>query len=412
MLEDVPCSMTRHARGMQRASGGVPPLDLARQLDEVAPSLRQAFERVLASGCFILGPEVDAFEAEFADFSGTSACVAVGNGTDAIELGLRALGVGPGDEVIVPALTFIATALAVLRLGARPCIVDVDAVHLLIDPEAVSAGINSRTRAIVPVHLYGQPAPCELLPRIGGIPILEDAAQAQGATRLGQPVGALGRLAATSFYPGKNLGALGDGGAVITDDESLATRLRALRNYGSPAKYSHPDVGFNSRLDEIQAAFLRVRLPLLERDNAARSLAAERYENLLGDLSGLERPSALDGNTHVWHVYAVRLPSDLKVSRDEVLRRLKDAKIGASVHYPLPLHLNGALSALGYVRGCFPIAEDACARLVSLPIFPEISEAEQEQVARSLAEALKGAGMHKPRSLTPLEPGCRETTER
>lgn len=370
----------------------VPLADLRAEHARLRPELDAAYERVLASSTFILGPEVAAFERDFAAWARVRHCVSVANGTDALELGLRALSVGAGDEVIVPAHTFIATALAVLRCGAVPKLVDVDPHYLLLDPQAAAAAVSARTRAIIPVHLYGQAAPCEELPRgSGASAILEDAAQAHGASRFGRPVGTLGRLAATSFYPGKNLGALGDGGAVITDDAALADRVRKLRNYGSEQKYHHPTIGFNSRLDEMQAAFLRVKLSLLAEGNEARRDAADRYDSQLASLEQLELPAVAPGNVSVWHLYVVRVRPGAGITRDAVVHRLREAGVHASVHYPLPVHLHGALSGLGYRHGQFPVAEDATARMLSLPLFPGVTPAQQDFVVDCLRGAL-GAG--------------------
>ncbi len=372
----------------------IPLVDLAAQHAEVAGEIARGIESVVARSAFILGEEVRRFEEAFAAASGAAHCVGVGNGTDAIELMLRALNIGSsgasgaggaGDEVLVPANTFIATALAVARAGARPVLVDCDPFHL-IDPERVEAAVTERSRAILPVHLYGQAAAMEALAEIAarhGLHLLEDAAQAHGARRHGHPAGSLGEAAAFSFYPGKNLGAYGDAGAVVTSSEDLAARLRKLRNWGGERKYHHPELGFNSRLDTLQAVVLAAKLARLPDWNAARRRAAANYDALLADLPEVETPRVLPGNDHVWHLYVVRVPR-----RDAVLARLQAQGIGAGVHYPVPLHLHGALAHLGHRRGDFPAAERAAAEVLSLPIHPHLTCDQQERVAGCLRAAV------------------------
>jgi dTDP-4-amino-4,6-dideoxygalactose transaminase len=363
----------------------IPLVDLALQHREIATEVERGFAEVCARSAFVLGAEVARFEEEFARFSGVAHCVGVANGTDALELVLRAIDVGPGDEVVVPANTFAATALAVMRAGATPVLVDCDPVHHLIDVEAVRARLGPRVRAVIPVHLYGQMAAMEELGAVAGaagVHVVEDAAQAHGATRVRTGPGGFGVAAATSFYPGKNLGAYGDGGAVLTSD-AVATRIRALRNYGSDVKYRHPERGFNSRLDTLQAVVLRAKLARLAAWNDARRTAAYRYDELLGGIPGVTLPATLAGNTHVWHLYVVRVPE-----RDRVLARLAAAGIDAGVHYPVPLHLHGAFAGLGHRAGDFPVAEAAAAAVLSLPIFPGITPAQQERVAAALRAAL------------------------
>ncbi len=364
----------------------IPLVDLAYQHDLIAEKVRRGFEEVIASNSFILGPPVAAFEREYARFSETGHCVGVASGTDALELVLRALGVGPGDEVILPANTFIATALAVLRAGATPVLVDQDSRTHLVSATPVAERIGPRTRAIVAVHLYGQLAPVEELAtlcRETGVVLLEDAAQCHGARRHGRQAGSLGAAAATSFYPGKNLGAYGDAGAVLTQDEEIAERIRQLRDYGRRAPYEHVVAGFNSRLDSLQAVVLLAKLEHLADWNEARRQAARRYDALLADLPAVIRPLTLEGNEHVWHLYVIRVPG-----RDRVLEKLRAEGIGAGVHYPLPLHLQPALRALGHRPGDFPQAEQAAREVLSLPIHPGIRAAQQERVAGVLRSAL------------------------
>lgn len=367
------------------SGASIPLVDLAAQHAEIADEVAAGFARVFAESAYILGGDVRAFEEAFASFSGIAHCVGMGNGTDAIELALRALEIGEGDEVLVPANTFIATALGALRAGAWPVLVDCDAHHLM-DPGQVAARLTPRTRALLPVHLYGQMADMEALGEIAaahGLVILEDAAQAQGARRNGRSPGAFGRAAASSFYPGKNLGAYGDAGAVLTGDAELADRLRRLRNWGSDRKYYHPELGFNSRLDTLQAVVLSAKLRRLAAWNEARRQAAARYDRLLAGIEGIELPRTLPGNEHVFHLYVVRVPR-----RDRVLARLQAEGIGAGIHYPTPLHLHGALRHLGYRQGDFPAAERAAEEVLSLPMHPHLTEAEQERVAACLRAAL------------------------
>ena len=367
--------------------GPIPLVDLAAAHAEVAAEIAAGWERVLARTAFILGDEVDEFERAFAAFCGAGHCVGVASGTDALELALRALDVGRDDEVILPANTFVATALAVTRAGATPVLVDVDPASLLIDPDGLRAALSPRTRAVMPVHLFGQVAPMEdVLPAAdaAGVHVVEDAAQAHGATRHGVAAGAFGVAAGSSFYPGKNLGAYGDGGAVLTSSADLAARLRALRNYGSDRKYHHPEAGFNSRLDTLQAVVLSVKLARLAEGNAARRAAAARYDHLLDDLEDVTRPVTLPGNEHVFHLYVIRVPR-----RDEVLAHLNQAGIGAGVHYPVPVHLQGGMAPLGYRPGAFPVTEAAAAEILSLPLYPQITAAQQERVVDELRKALR-----------------------
>jgi dTDP-4-amino-4,6-dideoxygalactose transaminase len=365
----------------------IPLVDLSAQHEAVAEEVAEGWQEVLARTAFIGGPQVAEFEREYAEFIGVSHCVGMANGTDAIEIALRALGVGDGDECILPANTFIATAEAVSRAGATPVLVDcTDDETYLIDTDAVEAAVTPRTRAIIPVHLYGQAAPVErLLPlaRHSGIWLLEDAAQAQGARRNAASAGGLGDAAATSFYPGKNLGAYGDAGAALTSSADVAARMRMIRDHGSARKYEHEVLGVNSRLDTLQAVVLSAKLRRLAGWNAARRAAAARYDELLSGCEAVVRPRTLDGNEHIWHIYAVRVPQ-----RDRVLKELHAAGIGAGIHYPVPVHLTAAYAGLGYAEGAFPVTERIAHDLLSLPIFPEITAEQQERVVSVLRSAL------------------------
>ncbi|MEE3328967.1 MAG: DegT/DnrJ/EryC1/StrS family aminotransferase [Myxococcota bacterium] len=368
----------------------IPLVDLSFQTRAIASEVREGLDRLMDEGDFILGRAVSDFESAYADFCHVDHCVGVGNGTDALELALRALDVGSGDEVILPANTFIASALAVLRAGARPVLVDADEGHHLIDVRAVEDHISAKTKAILAVDLFGQMADWEALEQVAqasGVALVEDAAQAQGATRRHRHAGALGDVSGTSFYPGKNLGAWGDGGAVTTNSGEVAARLRSLRNYGSEVKYEHPEVGFNSRLDSFQALVLQAKLGKLSAWNELRREAARRYDRLLEGVPALRLPSVLAGNEPVWHIYAVMVPS-----RDQVLARLNESGIGAMVHYPKPIHMQGAFRELGHAPGDFPHTERAALEMISLPLFPGISEAQQDFVADALKEALDSIG--------------------
>ncbi len=364
----------------------IPLVDLKAQHDAVADEVAVGWASVLERTAFIGGEEVDAFEREFAEFSGAAHCVGVGNGTDAVELALRASGIAEGSEVILPANTFIATAEAVVRAGAKPVLVDCDPEYQLIDVDAVAARVDADTAAVVPVHLFGQIAPLDGLRAMlgsSGPLIIEDAAQCQGATQNGAGPSTVGVAAATSFYPGKNLGAYGEAGAVLTGDADIARRLRSLRNHGSVAKYEHPELGFNSRLDTLQAVVLRAKLARLAAGNAARRAAARRYDGLLAGLGDVALPSTFPGNEHVFHLYVVRVPR-----RDAVLAALHDAGIGAGVHYPIPVHLQGAFRSLGHRPGDFPESERAASEILSLPLFPEITPEQQQRVVDALEKAL------------------------
>ncbi|QDP94600.1 DegT/DnrJ/EryC1/StrS family aminotransferase [Microlunatus elymi] len=364
----------------------IPMVDLGAQQAEIDADVQVGLKQLFADTAFIGGPAVAEFEAGYADLIGVRHCVGVGNGTDALELAMRAAGVGPGDEVIMPANTFIATAEAAARIGALPVPVDVDHDHLLIDPQQVAAAVTERTKAIVPVHLFGQTAFVEQLEPIArdcGAVIIEDAAQSQGARRHGRAAGSLGRIAATSFYPGKNLGAAGDAGAVLTDDDDLAAMVRLISAHGSARKYHHEVVGINSRLDSIQAVVLNAKLSRLADWNDRRRRTAARYGGLLDDLSGIRLPRGAPGNEDVWHLYVVRVPH-----RDQLLQTLNRAGVGAGIHYPVPIHLTPAFAHLGYGPGSFPVAEQAAREILSLPIHPHLTVDQQEFVAQVMVTAM------------------------
>lgn len=371
----------------------VPLVDLGAQHAEIADEVREGLDSVFARTAFVGGPEVGEFEREYAEYVGVSHCVGVANGTDALELAMRAVGVTDEGEVILPANTFIATAEAVSRIGARPVLVDVDDDYLLIDPERVARAITPHTQAIVPVHLFGQTAFVEqldALARQADVPIIEDAAQSQGARRFDEPASSLGTVSATSFYPGKNLGAAGDAGAVTTDDPEVAEMVRLLGAHGSPRKYVHDVIGMNSRLDTVQAVYLRAKLARLEGWNKLRRDAATRYAELLADVPGIRVPVSADGNVDVWHLYVVRVSAEIPGGRDRVLAELNEAGVGAGIHYPTPVHLTGAYSSLNLGTGSFPVTEQAADEILSLPLFPHLTVDQQEYVAATLARVVGG----------------------
>lgn len=356
----------------------VPFLDLKTVHQELRVELREAFERVLDSGWYILGNEVKEFEQEFAKYCEVQHCVGVGNGLEALHLILRAYGFGEGDEVIVPSNTYIATWLAVSYAGATPIPVEPDARTYNIDPTCIEAAITTRTKAIIAVHLYGQPADMDainVIARKHGLKVIEDAAQAHGARYKGKRVGTLGDATGFSFYPGKNLGAIGDGGAVTTNDADLADKVRVLCNYGSRVKYLHEVKGFNSRLDELQAAFLREKLKKLDEWNERRKMIAYVYLNGLRG-SNVILPYVPEWADPVWHLFVVR-----HLQRDKLQQKLSDAGIGTMIHYPIPPHLQVVYAELGYGKETFPIAEEIHSQILSLPMFPSMTLKQIEQVA-------------------------------
>jgi len=364
----------------------VPFLELKPASVELKEELDAVYHRVMDSGWYLLGKELAAFEAEFAAYCGVAHCVGVGNGLDALHLILRAWNIGPGDEVIVPSNTFIATWLAVSYAGATPVPVEPDARTFNLAPEKIEAAISPRTKAIMPVHLYGQPADMDAILAVArehGLKVVEDAAQAHGARYRRRRAGGLADAAGFSFYPGKNLGALSDAGAVTTDDNELADRVRQLRNYGSKEKYFHDFKGFNSRLDEFQAAFLRVKLAKLDAWNERRCAIARRYLEALRDVKDLVLPFVPTWAEPVWHLFVVRHPR-----RNQLQQQLTEAGIGTLIHYPVPPHLSGAYADAGWGRGRLPVAEAMADTVLSLPIGPHLTTHEADTVMTALREAL------------------------
>lgn len=362
----------------------IPFLDLKAQYRQIKPEIDAAVSRVVNSGHFVLGPEVTAFEGRFADYCRTAHCRAVNSGTSALHLALLAAGVGSGDEVITVSMTFVATTAAILYSGAKPVFVDVDPVTWTMDPALIEAAITPRTKAILPVHLHGLMAdmdPIISIARRHGLVVIEDAAQAHGAEYRGRRAGSIGDLGCFSFYPGKNLGAFGEGGAVVTDSPEFARRVSLLRDWGQEAKYDHVIAGYNYRMDEIQSAILNVKLDYIERWTEARRSLAERYNELLSELL-FACPQPPWHSRHVYHVYAVRLQR-----RDEALALLRDAGIGAGVHYPVPVHLQKAYAELGCRAGDLPVTEMLANEFLSLPIYPELLPDRTTEVVSTLRNA-------------------------
>ena len=369
---------------MTSARVRIPLLDLKAQYHSIKPEIDAAIAGVLESGQFVLGAEVAAFEEEFAAYCGTSECIALNSGTSALHLALLAAGVGPGDEVITVPFTFIASVAAIGYVGARPVLLDIDPSSFTINPGAIEKAITARTRAILPVHLYGQPAdmdPIMEVARRHGLVVIEDAAQAHGAKYKGVPVGGIGDLACFSFYPGKNLGAYGEGGAVTTGNVEFASTIRMLRDWGQDRKYHHVLRGFNYRMEGFQGAILRVKLRHLEQWTEARRAGAARYNKLLAD-SGVETPKEMPWARHVYHVYTLR-----SHYRDGLQAALQAEGIQTGVHYPVPVHLQPAYADLGYGRGAFPNAEAAASQVLSLPLYPELSAEALAEVAAAVKQS-------------------------
>src|SRR6266436_6034776 len=383
----------------------VPFVDLAAQYTTIAAQINEATSKVIRDADFILGREVKLFEEEFAAFCEVKYAVGVDSGTSALELALRAYDIGPGDEVITAANTFIATALAISHVGARPVLVDIDPQTHTIDVGGIAGAITRRTKAILPVHLYGHPAhmgPIRQIAEKLGLVIIEDACQAHGARYKGKRAGSLGDAAAFSFYPGKNLGAYGDGGIVVTNDRQVADRLEMLRNYGQKEKYHHLFRGYNRRLDTLQAAILRVKLKYLEKWNAARRWNAKLYHDFL-EGAGVLTPVETLGVESVWHLYVVR-----SEHRDTLREHLESRGISASIHYPIPIHLQPAYKDLGYKRGEFPVTEGLARRILSLPMYAELTSEQIEFVALTIRKFMSANanGQSGSRTLSkPASPG-------
>ncbi|MBC7221579.1 DegT/DnrJ/EryC1/StrS family aminotransferase [Candidatus Bipolaricaulota bacterium] len=370
----------------------IPILDLRRQYQSIKSEIDQAIQRVVESGRFILGPEVESFEAEIAAYLGVPHAIGVASGTDALLLALKALGIGPGDAVIVPSFTFFATAGVVANVGATPIFADIDPLTFNISPASISAALKAgtprreRVKAIIPVHLYGQMADMDEIMAIAhkfGLYVVEDAAQAIGAEYNGKKAGTIGHIGCFSFFPTKNLGAYGDGGLVVTSDDELAERIRMLRVHGSKPKYYHHLVGTNSRLDALQAAILRAKLPHLAEWTRARQRIADRYDELLRGIKSIRLPYRAPNRTHIFHQYTVRV---LGGKRDALRDHLAAQGIGTEVYYPLPLHLQPCFRHLGYREGDLPESERASREVLSLPMFPELTREEQDRVVEAIRD--------------------------
>jgi dTDP-4-amino-4,6-dideoxygalactose transaminase len=374
----------------------IPPFDLSDQFKIIGDSINAAVLEVLASGRYIGGATVETFEQQFASYIGTSDCIACNSGTDALYLALRALNIGAGDEVITTPFTFVATAEVISAVGATPVFVDIEAESFNLDLAQVETAITDRTKAIIPVHLFGRPMDMTRLMAIAqahDLTIIEDCAQSTGAEWAGQKVGSIGRIGCFSFYPTKNLGACGDGGAMTTNDPAIAERLRRLRDHGRRGAYYYEELGVNSRLDAVQAAILQIKLRYLDAWNQQRRAVADQYQQLLSPISGIVLPQAAAEGTSVWNQYTIRVTqtaedADGKPYRDQVQSQLRDRGIICMVYYPLALHLQPAYQALGYQPGQLAIAEQASRQVLSLPMFPELQPDAQAQVAYALKDCL------------------------
>jgi dTDP-4-amino-4,6-dideoxygalactose transaminase len=380
----------------------IPMLDLRAQFETIAPEIRAAVEDVLTRQQFVLGPQGDALEREIAEACGVRHAVGLASGTEALELGLHACSVKAGDEVIVPAFTFIATGSAVSALGARPIFADIEPATFNLDPDQIESRITPRTRAIVAVHLFGLSADMDAILAVAekhGIPVIEDNAQSFGATYRGRKTGSMGRLGCLSFYPSKNLGAYGDAGMIVTNDEKLAARLRSLRNHGQTGQYLSTERGWNSRLDELQAAILRVKLRHMAKWTAARQEHARLYDSLLGDLPGILLPRVPPGREHVYYLYTLRVegraggntrPNDKgnEARSDLVQQRLKERGVASVVYYPVPLHLQPLYALLGGKPGDLRVSERAAREVLSIPLYPELTREQVERVAQEVRAAV------------------------
>ncbi|MCU0570290.1 MAG: DegT/DnrJ/EryC1/StrS family aminotransferase [Oculatellaceae cyanobacterium Prado106] len=372
----------------------IPAFDLTQQYKLIHEEVGRRTLEVLASGHYVNGSAVESFEQQFAAYLGTAACVGCNSGTDALYLALRSLNIGSGDEVITTPFTFMATGGMISAVGATPVFVDVDPQTYNLDLDQIEAAITDRTKAVIPVHLFGQPVDMTRVMAIAQshqLWVIEDCAQAVGATWQGQKVGSMGHIGCFSFYPTKNLGACGDGGAVVTQDGAIADRIRVLRNHGQPQRYCSEVLGINSRLDAVQAAILSIKLGYLDAWNAQRQAIAHRYSEYLRHLPGIVAPQTLADREHVWHQYTIRVLSEAGESqnrRDAVRQKLQEQGVGSMVYYPIPLHLQPVYADLGYGSGHLPVAEQLGREVLSLPMFPELSQIQQDQVIYALKDSL------------------------
>ena len=370
----------------------VPFMDLKAQNWSIWPELQTAIDGVVSEAQFILGPAVQRFETHFAEYLGARHCIGLNNGTSALHMALLACDIGPGDEVITTPHTWISTTWAISYVGARPVFVDIDPLTYTMNPDLVERAITSRTKALLPVHLYGQVADLPRLQDLAaahGLALIEDAAQAHGAVRAGRFAGSVGKAGCFSFYPGKNLGAFGEGGAVVTNDDEMADRIRWLRDHAQSRRHHHVEIGYNTRMEGLQGAVLDVKLHHLDRWNAARRQHANRYRSQLANVAGLELPAAVETDAHVWHLFVVLLRT---INRDWLRKRLAAEGITTAVHYPTPVPLQPAYAQLGYKRGDFPIAERVTQSCLSLPIFPELTDEQICHTVRTLCRLLDEPG--------------------
>ncbi|BAY44511.1 pleiotropic regulatory protein DegT [Scytonema sp. HK-05] len=373
---------------IQSVKHSIPAFDIKQQYSMIEAEVSAAVLEVLSSGRYIGGPIVANFEQQFADYTGVSECVGCNSGTDALFLALRALNIGAGDEVITTPFTFIATAEVISAVGAVPVFVDIDTTTFNLNVEQVAAAITPKTKAIIPVHLFGQPVDLTALIDVAeahNLLVVEDCAQSTGASWTGQKVGSIGHIGCFSFYPTKNLGAYGDGGAITTNDPEIAARLRVLKEHGQKNRYYYEEIGVNSRLDAIQAAILQVKLPYLDIWNNQRRKVASRYHQFLNQIPGIIAPQELAGGMGVWNQYTIRV---LGNKRDLIRSKLQERGVNTMVYYPHPLHLQPVYESLGYKQGQLPVAEQACQEVLSLPMFPELSEEQQDQVIYALKDCL------------------------
>lgn len=375
----------------------VPPLDLSRQYAQIGDEMAAAVQKVLASGAYIGGPAVKTFEQEFANYIGVSDCVGCNSGTDALILALRALKIGPGDEVITTPFTFFASAETISAVGATPVFVDIDAATFNMDLDRLEAAITAKTKAIMPVHIFGQPMDMTRLMDIANqhnLAVIEDCAQSVGAEWQSQKVGSIGHIGCFSFYPTKNLGACGDGGAATTNDPALAAAMRMLKEHGQSSRYFYEEIGYNSRLDALQAVILSIKLRYLDSWNEQRGDRAKLYSEFLDRIPGIAVPTELPGAKGVWNQYTIRITSQENAPnssgnfRDSVRTKLQESGIGSMVYYPLALHLQPVYKSLGYQLGQLPIAEQVCHQVLSLPMFPELSRDQQERTIYALKDSL------------------------
>ncbi|MGI8934583.1 MAG: DegT/DnrJ/EryC1/StrS family aminotransferase [Phormidesmis sp.] len=369
----------------------VPPLDLTRQYATIERDVSAAVMQVLASGQYINGPVVESFSEQFGQYVGSKECIVCNSGTDALYLALRALNIGLGDQVITSPFTFIATAEAISAVGATPVFIDIELETFNFDPSKIAAAITPQTKAIMPVHIFGQPVDMDAVMAVAQqhhLPVIEDCAQATGARWQDQKVGSIGRIGCFSFFPTKNLGGCGDGGALTTDDPEIAATARLLRDHGSKVRYQHEAIGINSRLDAVQAAILQIKLQYLEQWNAQRQAVADRYQQLLSPITGVRPPVATVGGHSVWNQYSILIEGVTAEQRDRLRTQMQAQGISTMVYYPVPLHRQPVYEDLGYQPGSLPNTEQAAEQVLALPMFPELTDEQQNRVVYALKDAL------------------------